>query len=150
MTQVVCALIIHYGKVLVMQYGNKPGYAFRWEFPGGKINPSESEKEALNREIMEELEIMVDPFFKLEEVVFSHKGKTIRLMPYLCHTSNTNIVLNEHSGFTWIDPEEIPDLDLLEADRLILKNQKNYVQLLQRCRENMEKSAHGRTPGYNG
>ncbi len=134
MTAVVCALIINNGKVLVVQHGPASEHAFRWEFPGGKVGHSETEEEAIVREIREELELSVVPFLKLESVIYRYPGKIIQLIPFLCRARETRIVLNEHHDFKWLDPLLISKMDLLEADRLILENNENFKQLLHCCR----------------
>ena len=52
---VVGAAIVRNGKVLCAQRGEGKSLAGFWEFPGGKIEPHETAREALHREIEEEL-----------------------------------------------------------------------------------------------
>ena len=52
---VVGAAIVRDGKVLCARRGNGKSLAGYWEFPGGKVRPGESRREALRREIEEEL-----------------------------------------------------------------------------------------------
>ena len=52
---VVGAAIVRDGKVLCARRGNGKSLAGYWEFPGGKVKPGESRREALRREIEEEL-----------------------------------------------------------------------------------------------
>lgn len=54
---VVAALIERGGRVLVSQRGQGVGHAGRWEFPGGKREPGESDRDALARELREELAV---------------------------------------------------------------------------------------------
>lgn len=58
--EVVGAAIIHDGKLLAMQRSEKMTLPGLWEFPGGKIEKGESEKEALIREIQEELALEIE------------------------------------------------------------------------------------------
>src|SRR2546423_15133048 len=57
MKQVVAALILRDGKVLICQRTLHQPMALKWEFPGGKIEPGEQPKAALKRELEEELGI---------------------------------------------------------------------------------------------
>lgn len=133
-----------------MQHGGNSDHAFRWEFAGGKIKAGETESDALVREIAEELGVLVVPEKRLEEIEYANPGKVIRLIPYLCRIANSDFSLNEHNDFMWLEPSEILEIDLLEADRKVLEITKNYSQLLYSCRENLQKGAQGSPPHDNG
>ena len=47
------------GEVLVFRRGPGSAHAGRWEFPGGKVEPGETDAEALGRELREELDLEV-------------------------------------------------------------------------------------------
>src|SRR5438045_8925456 len=57
MKQVVAALMLKYGKVLVCQRTRHQSMPLKWEFPGGKIEDGEQPRDALRRELEEELGI---------------------------------------------------------------------------------------------
>lgn len=69
--RVVAAIIIENGKVFATQrgYGDFKG---GWEFPGGKIDAGETPKEALIREIKEELDTEVEVFELLDTVEYDY------------------------------------------------------------------------------
>ena len=48
------------GKVLITQRRPQAFMPLKWEFPGGKVEPSESDKQALTRELKEELDVEVE------------------------------------------------------------------------------------------
>ena len=56
---VVCAIIVHEGKILGTQRGYGD-FAGGWEFPGGKIEPGELPEDAVRRELKEELDLEVE------------------------------------------------------------------------------------------
>ena len=56
--EVVAAVLVRDGKFLATQRGYGEFKDF-WEFPGGKMEPGESKKEALKREIREELDLEI-------------------------------------------------------------------------------------------
>ena len=55
MIRVVAAIIEHNGRVLICQRRANGTFAGKWEFPGGKMRPSETPRQALERELQEEL-----------------------------------------------------------------------------------------------
>jgi len=118
---VIAAIAIRNNKILCTQRPDKGEVALKWEFPGGKIEPGESHKEALKREIREELDcdISVDEFF----MTVYHKYKTFDLTMhcYKCTLLNDKVVLNEHADSCWLPVEELDVLDWAPADWPIIK-----------------------------
>ncbi len=89
-----------------------------WEFPGGKLEGDEPPKEALKREIREELgvEAEIGPF--LAEVVHSYPEVTIRLLCYEAKIFGEPKPL-EGQGLSWFLPKELENLPLAPADRVL-------------------------------
>jgi len=131
MTDVVCALIVNNGKILIVQHGALSKHHGKWEFPGGKVHPGEFPESALIREIREELDIDVEVIFPLEAVVYPYPGKTIRLIPYVCAILSGSIFLNEHCQLHWSDIPGILGADLLPADLALMEIKENYLKLLE-------------------
>src|SRR5690349_5683186 len=57
---IVAAAIITEGRVLACERSAPPEVAGRWEFPGGKVEPGETDEQALARECVEELGVRVE------------------------------------------------------------------------------------------
>jgi len=95
--------------------------AGKWEFPGGKIEPGESDEDCIVREIREEMEIQIKTIKKLKSVEHHYPDKSIRLIPFLCKIVSGNINLTEHEEFRWTKKTEILLLDWAEADRKIIE-----------------------------
>ena len=57
MIRVVAAIIEHRGQLLICQRRAGDVFALKWEFPGGKMRPSETPRAALIRELREELAV---------------------------------------------------------------------------------------------
>ena len=57
--EVVCAIIKKDNKYFCCQRGTGRALAYKWEFPGGKIEPNETKEAALVREINEELKSLI-------------------------------------------------------------------------------------------
>lgn len=121
--QVVAAVIEFGGEILCVQRGaNKFDYiAFKWEFPGGKIESGESESEALSREISEELELKVEVREKLMTVNHEYPDFHLIMHAYHCGAPDKNLSLTEHIAQKWKSKTDLGDLDWAAADIPIVK-----------------------------
>lgn len=131
MIEVCCAIIINEGKMLAVQRGPLSSHPWKWEFPGGKINVSESAEQCIVREIEEELIIQVKIIQRMEAVEFDYGTKPLLLIPFICQILSGTINLTEHVASRWIEYQQWESIDWAEADReLILKNQEQLKQFL--------------------
>lgn len=107
--------------LLAQRPEGKP-YASYWEFPGGKVEPSESLRAALVRELNEELGIIVDcarPWLSCE---FSYPHATVRLKFFRVPSWHGEIAPIEHSGFVWMKVGTTPPVaPILPANGPILR-----------------------------
>lgn len=115
--KVVGAILIEEGKILIAQ--RVPGRSLEnmWEFPGGKIEMHETPREALIREIIEELKIQV----QVEEEVFectryAYDFGTVELTTYRCQLIAGTPMLMEHTAIDWVTPEELDQFVFAPAD----------------------------------
>ena len=76
-------------------------YAGYWEFPGGKVEPGESMRDALVRELQEELGITVDRAWPWLCREFTYPHATVRLKFFRVASWHGEIAPIEHSGFAW-------------------------------------------------
>jgi len=90
--------------------------ALKWEFPGGKIEPGETQQASLKREIMEELETSVTALDHFLTVHHEYKTFNITFHSFLCEGSLTNYVLNDHEEAKWVNSQNLLELDWAEAD----------------------------------
>lgn len=99
-------------------------YAGYWEFPGGKIEEGESDRDALRREFSEELGcdvIQCEKFYFMEWV---YPERTVELRFYLVRLSceeTSKLELNAHSQLSWVNLDEALSLPVLPANTKILK-----------------------------
>ncbi|MDD5885859.1 MAG: (deoxy)nucleoside triphosphate pyrophosphohydrolase [Erysipelotrichaceae bacterium] len=116
----VVAAVFHEGrKVFVTQrgYGEFKG---RWEFPGGKIEVGESAETALRREIHEELSSDLTIECSLGSVSYAYSTFSLTMEVFLVHLENGTLTLNEAEDAKWVDVEDLPSIDFLPPDRMIL------------------------------
>ncbi len=116
--EVVAGIIIYEDKILCVQRAiNKlPYISEKFEFPGGKIEEGETQKEALQRELLEELNISVDIKSFYFTVVHEYPDFELTMHSYICEIDTKDITLNEHISLQWLNLNEIQNLDWAAAD----------------------------------
>ena len=129
MIQVTCAIIIDCGKILIAQNNESSDHPFQWEFPGGKVKTGETEKECIVREIEEELNLTVEVVEALTPVEYDYKIKAIRLIPFVCSLVSGEMKLNDHRAVKWMTIDELGELDLAEADKVLIQLVENRTRL---------------------
>ena len=112
------AAIVRAGRVLAARRTSPPDTAGRWELPGGKVEPGETEAESLVREVAEELglAISVDRWLAGAEPV----GERYVLKVALATADGGEPRPTEHDEVRWLAPDELGDVDWLEPDRPFL------------------------------
>ncbi|WP_026909112.1 (deoxy)nucleoside triphosphate pyrophosphohydrolase [Paucisalibacillus globulus] len=113
---VVGAVIVNEGKILCAQRGPEKSLPYKWEFPGGKIESGELPKEALQREIKEEMKCKIQVGDKVEHTSYEYDFGIVHLTTYICKLEEGNPVLTEHVNIEWLQPNELPSLDWAPAD----------------------------------
>ena len=115
-TVVVAGALIVSGRVLVAQRVRPPELAGRWELPGGKVGPGESDESALARELAEELGVEVAVGARLgDDVALS---ATMTLRAYLVtQTCERRPEPRDHRALRWVAPGELERMDWVPADR---------------------------------
>ena len=93
-----------------------------WEFPGGKIETGEPSKEALKREIMEELDTEISVGELIDTIEYDYPEFHLSMDCFWCEMVSGDLVLKEHEAAKWLDKEMLYSVDWLPADvRLIEK-----------------------------
>ncbi len=121
MINVVCAVIIFEGKVLVTQRRWDKSNPNKWEFPGGKVEQYETNEESLIREIKEELNITIQPIYKMDSVIYHYQDVSVNLFPYIAEKMDGEIKLKDHQQHKYYSLDELKDLDWIDADVGIVK-----------------------------
>ena len=125
MKHVAVGIVFQNGEVLACQRKRTVRYPLKWEFPGGKIEPGETARDALIRELQEELEIEAHP----DGILLTHEWtytdgeggaaqeSRFRVTYFLVPSFTgrpTNITFEE---IRWVTPEELQHMDILEGNR---------------------------------
>ena len=117
---VVAAIIKKDNLYLIVQRNKHKYLGLKWEFPGGKVESGETFKEALLREIEEELNIVINVYEKIAEEKYKDNKIDIILHYFLCSQKSGTIKLNEHEDFAWIEKKDFAKYDFAEGDGNIL------------------------------
>jgi 8-oxo-dGTP diphosphatase len=130
MLNVTCAVIRNEdNQILVVQRGEATDHPFKWEFPGGKLAPEETEEDCILREVDEELSLEIIICGRLREVEHDYGHKQIKLIPFICDTLDEMPILSEHIDYKWVDIKDLISVDFSEADVFVagdyLKRQKS-------------------------
>lgn len=129
MIEVSCAIILNSNQqVLVTQRSSQMSHPLQWEFPGGKIEENETAEECLIREIREELNIDIEITSGLSPKEHRYPDKVILLIPFICQCINGEILLKEHSDYQWVNIQNLPNLNWVEADIVVMKEFLNQVK----------------------
>ncbi|KAF1300853.1 (deoxy)nucleoside triphosphate pyrophosphohydrolase [Enterococcus sp. JM9B] len=114
---VVGAILIDDNKILCAKRGPGRALANLWEFPGGKIEKNETAREALKRELIEELKIIVSVEKEaFKSTSYEYDFGQVNLTTFICHLEKGNPVLTEHVAVEWLSVEQLNSLDWAPAD----------------------------------
>ena len=115
---VVAAAVISGSRVLVAQRVRPPELAGRWELPGGKVAPGETEPVALARELAEELGLEIGNVAvgeRLGDDIPLNEATTLRA--YRVRLIRGEPHPRDHQALRWVTAAELHDLDWVPADR---------------------------------
>jgi 8-oxo-dGTP diphosphatase len=123
MISVTCAVIRNEeNEVLAVLRGEATDHPLKWEFPGGKLVPGETEEECIIREVAEELSMEIVICGKLPVVEHDYGHKQIKLIPFICDTLDELPFLSEHLAYKWLPEKELFSADFSEADVFVAQN----------------------------
>lgn len=113
---VACALIERDGKVLAARRPLAKAQGGKWEFPGGKLHEGELARDALVREIAEELRVAINVGDALAPSTHDYGAFAITLHPFRCSIAAGAPNPVEHEAIAWLEPGELAGLDWAAAD----------------------------------
>jgi 8-oxo-dGTP diphosphatase len=123
MKRVVAALIEKNGTLLVCQRTRHQTMPLKWEFPGGKIEEGEQPRDALRRELEEELGIVATIGDELARIQHEYpNGGMVELRFYVVRKYEGEIENRIFREIQWAVPQDLPKFDFLEADLTLVKD----------------------------
>lgn len=87
-----------------------------WEFPGGKIEQNETLRQAIEREIKEELSCKVEYISTFHDNTHEYDKFTVNLITVICKLVSGIPTASEHSKLIWLNKENLPSLNWAPAD----------------------------------
>jgi len=122
MTEVVAAIIERNGRILICQRTPEQAHPLKWEFPGGKVEAGENPRDALARELGEELAIQADIGEEITRYAFAYPGKKPILLIFFRLKSFAGEPQNRvFQQMTWVPAAGLPDYDFLEGDLTFIR-----------------------------
>lgn len=113
---VVAGILERDGLLLLAQRDGSRDQPGRWEFPGGKVEPGESQPQALARELAEELGIEAEVGEYVASECWQQGDREIRLHAWRVPVWHGTLRLSCHQALAWVTPEQAAHYDLPPAD----------------------------------
>lgn len=132
MTRVIVgAAVVRSGSLLAQQRSYPAEAAGLWELPGGRVEPGESDAEALRRECSEELAVVVRVLERVGPEVELPGGSVLRIYAATL-TGDGEPHPVEHRALRWLTAADLDSVEWLPADRVLLPD---FRELLSRARQ---------------
>ncbi|GAA3385893.1 NUDIX domain-containing protein [Cryptosporangium minutisporangium] len=109
------AIVNDLGQVLAAQRAEPPALAGGWEFPGGKVDPGESDEVAIVRECREELGVEVELVDRLGPDLPLQRDRGV-LRVWIARLAAGEPTALEHAELRWLGADQLDDVAWLPAD----------------------------------
>ncbi len=118
---VAAGIIVESEKVLITQRLEDSRHALLWEFPGGKVTSEEDPREALQRELEEELALDVEVGTIFDAVYYPYPDAPVLLLLYYCRIMKGTPELLGCRDFRWVRVEDLRRFEMPAADESICR-----------------------------
>lgn len=114
--RVVCAVVEEEGRYLITQRRATAVLPLLWEFPGGKVEPGESDEDALRRELVHRLGVDVKVGQMISYVHHPYERYAVDLYLYECELAHGTPTKAHVSDFRWVPSSEFESYPFTPAD----------------------------------
>jgi len=123
MKRVVAGLILQNSKLLVCQRTRHQTMPLKWEFPGGKIEEGEQPRDALRRELEEELGILATIGDEVARIQHEYpNGGMVELRFFVVREYCGELENRIFRDVQWVKATDLPKFDFLEADLTLVND----------------------------
>jgi len=105
------------GKVLITQRRPQAFMPLKWEFPGGKVEPGESDQQALARELKEELDIEVEVGQHFMGLKHDYPGFQVDFQVYSCSIISGDLRKLAVNDYRWVAVSQLDTFEFPPADQ---------------------------------
>lgn len=114
-TKVSAAIIKDGDKILLCERPKGKRHELLWEFPGGKIEPNETEEDCIIREIQEELDVTLGNLKRLTTI----QADDVSITYFEATIISGELKMIEHNDIKWVNKKEIINFNLCPNDKLM-------------------------------
>jgi 8-oxo-dGTP diphosphatase len=114
--KVVSAAIVRDGRYLITQRNEHAVLPLLWEFPGGRVEPDESDRDALKRELSYRLGVDADVADEISQVEREYEHYVVELHLYECHIGDAVPLAKTVRDLCWVTSAEFDQFDFTPAD----------------------------------
>ncbi len=108
------------GRVLISRRGADVHLPGLWEFPGGKCDPGEGGRAALQRELREELGIEVLAATEILVIAHAYPDRSVELRVFRVEAWRGQVTPREGQSLQWVEPRALVRFAFPEASRAIV------------------------------
>lgn len=118
---VAAGILVRGERILICQRYHSDRYGLQWEFPGGKLGNGEAPKQALRRELSEELGIQADVGPEVYRVRHRYPDRYVEVVFFRVDSFAPEPCNQVFEAIAWARRDELPAYRFLDADRELIE-----------------------------